>query len=198
MQETQDRKTVRRFVIFFLISLILHFGLGIFFYGIHQPRVAQGPELAAPQQVVFVRPEDIITAPPAVNAAQLELADIAKPKVEKMPERARFKSQYNSRVDDEKTASRIPKKARLEAETAGEGGKQGDQAKVPGPKQKEAPKLAMKEPEESPIEEKPPEKELSLKDLELKPTDFKDLMELSKEKKPKNVKTVASIPSPDL
>jgi TonB family protein len=178
----QEKKILRRFALFILISILLHIGLGVFFYEFHNPREAQAPVVEAPPQVVFVRPEDILPPPPVVSAQQLELADIAKPKVQKVPKKARFKSQYDSSVKEETVAARVPKKARMEMETSEDDGQKG--------------KTAPAEP--------PPEKSVSLKDLELHPSDFKDLLkEVKKEDKKEKLseakspagKEFAAIPS---
>lgn len=192
---TQDEdKIQRRIALFICISLLLHLGLASFFYFMQTPRQSEGAPVQPPQEVVFIRPEDMIPPPPVVSASQLELADIAKPKVEKIPQKARFKSQYNSSVKDETVAPRVPKKARIDAETAEEDGQKGDDAERTGPKREAKRKdvamvnpkeaaLEPKPPEEKPPEELPAEKSISLKDLELHPSDFKDLMKEPKKKK---------------
>ncbi len=207
--ESED-KIARRLLLFILISLALHVILGVFFYEFHSPREARRPELEAPQEVVFIKPEDILPQPAVVSAAQLELADIAKPKVEKAPPKARFKSQYNSSVPKETVAVRPPKKARMDAETSEEEGTRGDRADLPGPRSEKKPtqvatKPAEAKPEAPPEEKpeaKPEEKEISLSDLSLKPTDFKDLLKEKKssarpEKTEKSLegKDLASIPN---
>lgn len=220
--DEKQKKIFRLFVLFCLVSILFHAGLFIaVLYYVSEPRIAQGPELSKPQEVIFVNPQDMVAPPPVVSGLQpMELADIAKPKVEKAPARPHFKAAYNSAVKEETTAARIPKKARLNEETAGEGEK-GDNAKQPGPKSKEKPKEAVKVatqtlPEDKPpleqkpeappekvlTDEKPKEKApLTLKDLELKPTDFSDYTkELKDKKKPDKdkAKDVAMAHSPDM
>lgn len=84
--------------------------------------------------MVWVNPQDLAPPPPAVVSGQgLQLADIAKPAVEKAPEKTRFAAKYNSSVKEETVAAKIPKNAKLESETS-EDGKKGDNAQEPGPR----------------------------------------------------------------
>jgi len=194
----QDEKNMRRVAFFVLLSLFLHALLGGFVYRIQEKLRAAALPPPPKQEVVWVTPQDQPPAPPVVSGAGLQLADIAKPKVEKVPEKVAFASKYNSSVKEEKVAAKIPKNARLDSETA-EDGHKGDNAVEPAPPEKAPKKVAMKEletPKEEapPPEEKPPEeapkKEVSLEDLSLKPADFKDYLPKEapdKEKKDKKV-----------
>jgi|GEM_PF-1601463 len=192
---TQDeRKNFRLILLFALISLLFHGGLLIFFLKVHPSSSAQLGNTPPPQEVVWVQPQALPQPAVVPGAAQpMELADIAKPKVEKIPLKPRFKSQYNSSVAQQTVAIKQPKNARPDVETSEEDGKNGDNAKQPGPKAPkevaEAPK--GEEPQDLPKEktepskENPDEKKVSLNDLALKPADFKDLMEKEKSvKKP--------------
>ncbi len=183
----EDEKNLRRIAIFAVLSLLLHVVLGGFFYRLQEHMRAKAPPPPPEQEVVWVDPSALPPPPvPVVSANNLQLADIAKPKVQKIPERTRFASKYNSSVPEE-TVARVPKNARLDSETDDDG-KRGDNADVPAPKPEK--KVAMKEPEhepppaqeiEKPEKEEPAEKPVSLDDLALKPSDFKDF--LPKEKK---------------
>lgn len=189
---TEDQKNLRRIAIFAILSLALHFLLGGFFYRLEQYRRAKAPPPTPEQEVVWVDPGSVPPPPvPVVSAQNLQLADIAKPKVEKVPEKTRFASKYNSSVPQETVAAKVPKNARLDAETDDDG-KRGDDADVPAPKPEK--KVAMKQPEPEPeppakeLEkpekaETPPEKSVSLDDLSVKPNDFKDFIPKEKESK---------------
>lgn len=209
MLSPQDEKNMRRVAFFVLLSLFLHALLGSFFYRLQEHLQAKLPPPPPPQEVVWVNPQDLTPQIPVVSGANLQLADIAKPKVEKVPEKTRFASKYNSSVKEETVAPRIPKNAKLETETS-EDGKKGDNAQIPGPPEKAPKKVAMKEPErplpkeealepkalpeEAPPQEAPetPKKEVSLEDLSLKPADFKDLLpKEAKGEKPAKDKKVA-------
>ena len=184
---TEDQKNMRRVAIFALLSLLFHVLLGGFFYTMQERMRAKAPPPPPEQEVVWVDAAALPPPPiPVVSGANLQIADIAKPKVEKVPEKTRFASKYNSSVPEE-TVARVPKNARLDSETDDDG-KRGDNADLPAPKPEK--KVAMKEPEpeppapselEKPEKEEPAEKSVSLDDLALKPTDFKDY--LPKEKK---------------
>jgi len=190
-----EEKSFWRILLFALISLLLHLGLVIFFLKIPNSGGSGLAPEPPPQEVVWVQPqaEPPPPAAPAAHAQPMELADIAKPKVEKLPLHPRFASQYNSSVKDQTVAPKVPKKAKMNAETSEEDGQKGDQAKEPGPKPKEvamAPKpeeapeekspKKIEEPQEKPKEEPKElpkeEKSVSLKDLDLKPADFKDMV----------------------
>lgn len=166
-------KTTRRVLIFIIISLLLHVGLVVFFYQIHSPAPPLAMAPAAPQEVVFVNPQDLVQQPPSQNAGQLELADIAKPKVQQVPDKPHFASQYNSKVPEETVARKMPRKAKLDVETSDEEGDKGDRAteKAPPTPQKQ---IAEKAPEKTQEAPPPSGKEVSLEDLALKPSDFKE------------------------
>lgn len=178
---TQDQKNLRRVALFAILSLLLHAALGGFFYELQERWKAKAPP-PPEQKVVWVEPAALPPPPiPVVSGANLQIADIAKPKVEKIPERTRFASKYNSSVPEE-TVAKVPKNARLNAETDDDG-KRGDNADVAAPKPQK--KVAMKEPEPEPppVEEidkpekkEPAEKTVSLDDLALKPNDFTDFL----------------------
>lgn len=204
MNMTEEQKNLRRIAVFALLSLVLHFLLGGFFYRLQERLKAKAPPPPPEQEVVWVDPGSVPPpSVPVVSANNLQLADIAKPKLEKVPERTRFASKYNSSVPDETVAAKIPKNARLDSETDDDG-KRGDNADVPAPKPEK--KVAMKEPEPEPEppakelekpEKKPeeqPEKSVSLEDLALKPSDFKDLMP-KESKDPKKVAMKEPSPS---
>ncbi|HCU25180.1 MAG TPA: hypothetical protein DF383_09185 [Deltaproteobacteria bacterium] len=162
----------RRIALFIALSLLLHVLLGAVFYEVNPDKRKAAP-LPPPQQVVWVNPQDLLPLPPAVvSAANLQIADIAKPKVEKRPDRTHFAAKYNSSVKQESVASKIPPRAKLETESA-EDGRQGDNAT-----EEAAQKTAGREappPRDDSVQEKT-EKEISLKDLSLKPADFQDLV----------------------
>ena len=177
----QEDKTLKKFILFLVLSVFLHLGLVLFVY--ESPLFRQEPTAEAPrQEVVFVNPQDIIS-PKSPRA--LEIADLAKPKVEKVPDRARFGSRYNSSVKEETVARKIPKKARVDVDVS-------DEKKGPKPvkrKPKKQPRKVAKQTEPKPSLEEPRLKEpsklgkkgssksdLSLSDLQLRPSDFKDLM----------------------
>ena len=106
-------KSERLFFLLLVLSLLLHVGLFVFFYKVPIFRT-EAPSVPPHEEVVFVRPEDVMTAPP--NG--LELADLAKPKNEQAPEKARFASQYNSTVKEETVARKIPKDARPDVQVS--------------------------------------------------------------------------------
>lgn len=206
---SQDEKNMRRVAFFVLVSLFLHALMGSFLYRLQEKLHATAAPAPPPQEVVWINPQDVAPQVPVVSGANLQLADIAKPKLEKVPEKTRFASKYNSSVKEETVAAKIPKQAKLESETS-EDGQKGDQAKEPGPPEKSLKKIAMKSPEpalpkdeseappnETPPKETPPKKEVSLDDLSLKPADFKDLMpkEGKEEKAPKGKKIAMKTPS---
>ena len=203
----QDEKNMRRVAFFVLLSLFLHGLLGSFFYHLQETLRAKAPPPPPEQEVVWVNPQDVMPQIPVVSGANLQLADIAKPKVEQVPEKTRFASKYNSKVKQETVATKIPKHAKLESETS-EDGQKGDEAKEPGPPQPAPKKVAMQQPEptlpkeekfepkplpeEPPPQEAPEKKEVSLGDLSLKPADFKDLLhQNSKSEKDSKDKKVA-------
>ncbi len=190
----KEDKTLRRILVFVLLSLLLHLGMGIFFYEIHSPRVAAPLPPPPPEEVVFVNPQDLLQEP-TQPSGPMEMADIAKPKVEQAPKKARFASQYNSTVKEETVAKKIPPKAKLKAEVSEENGNKGQEGQEI---KKTPPKLAAKpheaeEAKEELVPEKPPEekpeKELSYSDLSLQPGDFSEFM--PKDKKPKDSSKVA-------
>jgi len=178
----RENKTFKRFLIFLIISLFLHGG--ILYFMIEVPLFRSEKIKAVPpnQEVVFVRPEDILSAPPR---RPMELADIAKPKVQKAPKKARFASQYNSTVPKETVARKVPKKAKVDTEVSEEPKKAKIKKRTPNKK------VAARTPEDLPQAKyiKPSFKEiskegkkggsqsdLSYSDLQLKPSDFKDLI----------------------
>jgi TonB family protein len=162
-----DQNTLNhRLILFIVLSILFHIFLGFFFYRVHRAGQASLPP-ETKQEVVWVNPQDVLTQPPVISAKNLPLADIAKPTAEKIPEKAHFASQYNSSVKEETVAPKLKKDATLQKQTADE-----------GPKGK--PSEAEPENFEKPVADKKPEKEVSLSDLSLKPTDFQDL--ISKEK----------------
>jgi len=193
----QDEKNMRRVAFFVLLSLFLHALLGSVFYRLQEKMRAQLPPPPPAQEVVWVNPQGAPPPVPVVSAQGLQLADIAKPKVEQAPDRTRFAARYNSKVKDETVAAKIPKNAKLDSETA-EDGKKGDNAQEPAPPAPRPKKVAMKEPEPAPAKDEPEEKpeaaekepaaeppppekqptqkQISLSDLSLKPSDYKDLI----------------------
>ncbi len=192
---TDQEKITRRLILFIVFSILLHIVLAFFFYKIHRPKQAILPP-ETKQEVVWIKPEDLVPQVPIVSGKNLPIADIAKPKVEKVPEKAHFASQYNSSVKEETVSPQLKKNASLKKETADEGPKGRPSEGEPLPKKSEKVAKASKQlPEEEiadkPPEEKKPEKEISLSDLSLKPTDYQDF--IPKEKTSKSLdKKVAS------
>jgi TonB family protein len=192
----REDKSLKRLIYFILASLLLHVGLSVFFFFLHGLKPSS-PKLPPNQEVVFIRPEDII--PPSQG---LPIADIAKPKIEKVPKRATALSQYNSAVEEETVARRVPKKADVNVDVSEDSGRKSSPAKpAEKPKQQASrptPEDDLKtEPKESAAQEG---RKVSLSDLELKTSDFKDLMkegegEKSKEERDKEVsRKIAALP----
>ncbi len=187
--------TSRKFLIFFILSLALHLTLVFLMY--HTPlfyspwlETPPAPVADKPQEVVFVNPQDIISNKPQ---QALELADIAKPKIEKAPKKARFAARYNSTVEEETVAKRIPKRAKAEVDVSEEPEapkKPRSPKKTPQTPKKTQPQVAEqpKAPEVAPEgkEGAPTQEKVSLSDLELKPSDVLDIPgDNGKGKKPK-------------
>jgi TonB family protein len=193
----RENKFLRRFYLFVLLSILLHFVLGIFFYKVHGSR----PSTLAPppeQEVVWINPQDLLPPPPVSSGANLPLADIAKPKVEQAPQRPHFASQYNSTVKEETVAKKLPPKAKLNAENSEEDGVKGNNAQIPGVPEIEHPPTPTKTEEKAEAkksEAKEENKEVSLEDLALKPADFKELTE--KAAKPNEKEKIAKKELPD-
>lgn len=203
MRPSDTKKSDRRILIFIAASIFLHLGLFFFFYGVPFYRTeTPQPNLAPRQDVVFVRPEDLVTAPPK----SLPLVDLARPANETPPEKARFVSPYNSTVKDETVARRIPKKARADVDVSEES----KRPKTPK-KQKAPPKKVAEAPVTKTVEKPSPTPQpnledfsalgkrgsktskVSLSDLELKPTDFEEFFgdrgEGEKPKKPEFIRS---------
>lgn len=185
-QNNQATQWVSAFVI---ISLLLHVGVFAFLY--FTPLFYQGHTPVPPkQEVVFVNPNDFLPS----QSKSLPLVDIAKPKVQKRPKKARFASQYDSTVKNETVAKKIPKKADPKKEIS-EAPKR-PKAKKKKPKDKTvakrspAPSSPAKVTDTSKSGKKGgSEHQVSLNDLELKTSDMKDLLgDSGKGKKPRPVK----------
>ncbi len=207
---------MRRVAFFVILSLFLHALLGSVFYRLQEKMRASLPPPPPAQEVVWVNPQDVAPPAPVVSAQGLQLADIAKPKVEQAPDRTRFAAKYNSKVKEETVASKIPKNAKLDSETS-EDGKKGDNAQEPAPPAPRPKKVAMKEPEpapaqqepeakpepaekeappeKEPTQEKPSQKQVSLDDLSLKPADYKDFIPKEKSDAKKDTKVAMKEPS---
>lgn len=182
----------KRLLAFIIVSLLLHLGLVLWFYRMPLMRFDKAAmQQPPPQEVVFVKPEDF---PPQTQSPQgLPIADLARPKVEKVPERARVASQYNSSVKEETVARRIPKEARVDVDVSDEPKRQKtpkkaeDKAEPPKRVAAKAPKTEKTEAEPKPALDEPEEKSdqgkkgkapegVSLSDLTLKPTDMPELL----------------------
>jgi TonB family protein len=175
----QKSKSERLFFLLLALSLLLHLLLIVVVYKV--PIFRSLPPSAPPsEEVVFVRPEDVITAPPQ----GLELADLAKPKLEKIPEKARFASPYNSTVKEETVARKIPKNARPDVQVSEEPEKRVT-------KEKPSKEQQVAKAGESPTKPEEP----SLSDLQVKTSDYKDL---AKEFGSKTGKKDEKEPGPEL
>lgn len=69
------------------------------------------------ENIVFIRPENF--APSISKAPDAKIIDLAKPKNQTSPKKARFYSQYNSSTNQETTSVRVPKNADPNKETHG-------------------------------------------------------------------------------
>ncbi len=188
--------TSRRFLIFLVLSLALHLTFVLLMY--HTPlfytlwpATPPPPTPDDAQEVVFVNPQDILPSKPK---QALELADIAKPKVEKAPKKARFAARYNSSVEEETVAKSIPKRAKADVEVSEEPEaprKPPQQKKTPPPTPQKVPSQVAKPSKAPEVDPKgkegtPAQEKVSLSDLELKPSDVLDIPgDNGKGKKPK-------------
>lgn len=182
----QENKGLKWVLAFAVISLLLHGGIFAFLYFTPLFYQKQAAQLPPKQEVVFVNPEAFLPAP----AKSLPLVDIAKPKVQKRPEKARFASQYDSTVKDETVARKIPKKADPKVEVSEAPKRPKAQAKKPPQQVAKESKLTPTPPKvEEPSKlgkEGGGEHQVSLSDLELKTSDMKDLLgDEGKGKKPR-------------
>lgn len=178
--DPREKKTFWRILLFILGSLLLHalffVPLGLFSLW----NILKRPPLAFQEprksEVVWVNPQPPTPLPANARAPAGELVDIAKPQEEKVPDRARYISQYNSSVKEETVAKKLPRKARVDAETSERDGNRGSQKPAPqvAAKPPSAPERGDRETQEA--SPKPPARDLSYEDLKLKPTDFSDLM----------------------
>ena len=195
MRPSDTEKSDRRILFFIAASIFFHLGLFFFFYGVPFYRTeSPQPNLAPRQDVVFVRPEDVLTAPPQ----SLPLVDLAKPANEQAPEKANYVSAYNSKVKEETVARRIPKKARPDVDVSAEPKRPKAAKKKPAKAKKVAkkPSSSLKPPLDdfSDLGKKgsKPSK-VSLSDLELKATDFEEFFgDQGKGEKPKEQEFIRS------
>lgn len=185
--DPRKKKTFWQILLFILGSLLLHAllfaPLAILSLWNILNRSPLIPEEAQKSEVLWVNPQPTLPTQASIPPAG-ELVDIAKPKEEKVPEKARYISQYNSSVKEETVAKKIPKKAKINTEISEENGNQGSPEK--GAPIASKPK-AIQEPAKNPSSEKPAERSVSdlrYEDLKLKPTDLSDWM-------PKDEKKVA-------
>lgn len=183
----------KKLLAFIVVSLLLHLILVLWFYQMPLIRFdeSKAPQQAPEQEVVFVKPQDF--PPPAAAPQNLPLADIAKPKVEQVPDKARVASQYNSKVKEETVARKIPKKADPNTDISDDPKvldkpRQGDRPAKPEKKvAKQAPTRRPPVKEPKPSMETPEAKSdlgkrgqtskgVSLADLQIKPTDMPELL----------------------
>lgn len=162
-----EKRRKSRFALYLALSLLFHAGLIALLY--FKNPLPKKTELSR-QEVVFVESEDILNTP-------LEIADVPKPDVEKVPDKARFASPYNVNVPEETVAPKVPKNAKLAAEKSG-----GQDSKDSlGKAKKASPKKQAKKPEKkSPKTKATPSEEKNTqiasrepaKDLDLKRSDL--------------------------
>ncbi|MCB1215591.1 MAG: energy transducer TonB [Deltaproteobacteria bacterium] len=148
-----------RFGFYLVLSLLFHGLLFIFIY--YSKPLAKRPQAPAPK-VVFLEAEDILKTP-------LTIVDTPKPELEQVPDKARFASNYNNKVQEETVAPSLPEKAKLSAETS-DGSDKKDQL-ASAPKKKEDKKDLKNKPEKI----KKISEQASPKDLKLKPSDVTNL-----------------------
>lgn len=169
-KKTNDNDSLKkRFLIFVVVSLLLHLTLLVSVYEIPWFR-SEAPAPPPPQEVVFVRAQDVLPALPQ----GLELADIAKPAVEEAPDRAHFAAAYNSKVEKETVARKIPKEAKPEVEVSEEPKASKAKTNRKAAQKNEPPREFAQQPDRK---KGSAPKEISLSDLQVKTSDFKDLAE---------------------
>lgn len=187
----EDQTNLKKFFAFLVASLLLHVGFFLFFYKLNATREGH-LNIPKNQEVVFINPADILPPTALKSGRPKEMVDLAKPKVQVPPKNARYISQYDSSVKEETVARKIPKKARVDVDKSENSGRKGKAVKAKLSKKK---KLYAAKPKDTKTTPAPPKeispeifessepKKVSLSDLQLRPMDFKELMEPLKKDK---------------